>query len=287
MNDEIVYLNGDYLPIDEAKVSVLDRGFMFGDGVYEVIPAYGGHPLRLTQHLQRLQNSLDAIRIDNPLTNEQWQLIIQQLIDHHGHQDQSIYLQITRGVAPRDHAFPATTSATVLVMSSALKGTEKPILAKGISAITLPDIRWQLCHIKAITLLPNVLFRQQAIDAGVDDAILIRDGYATEGTASNLFMVRNGKMITPPKSQLLLPGITRDLLVELARRHHIDCEERDIEAAELVHADEIWLSSSVREIVPVITLDQKPVGQGSAGPLWSRIYDLFQDYKAVLRSGVE
>jgi D-alanine transaminase len=285
MHDDIVYLNGDYLPLSQAKVSVLDRGFMFGDGVYEVIPVYGGYPLRLPHHLQRLQHSLDAIRIANPLSLQQWQAIIEDIIEKHGSGDQSIYLQITRGVAPRDHAFPSDTPPTVLVMSSPLRGTDKTTLAQGFSAITLPDIRWQLCHIKAITLLPNVLFRQQALDAGADDAILIRDGKATEASASNLFIVRNQVVITPPKGSRLLPGITRDLLVELAGRHHIAFEERDIDESELVQADEIWLTSSVREIAPVITLNQQAIGDGKPGPLWSIMYDLFQDYKQVLRSG--
>lgn len=282
----IVYLNGDFIPIEEARISVLDRGFLFGDGVYEVIPAYGGHLLRLKEHLQRLQNSLDAIRLFNPLSTQQWMDVLQHIIEKNDGVDQSVYLHISRGVAAkRDHAFPAETRPTVFVMATPLYPMDKQDLMQGVAAITLDDIRWRACNIKATALLANAMLRQQAVDAGAAEAILIRDGYATEGAASNVFVVKNNVLITPPNGPTLLPGITRDLVLELAKQHGIACEERAISEAELKHADEIWLTSSTREILPVLTLDNHPVGKGVFGPIWDRMIDIFQDYKVKLRHG--
>ena len=285
MQAAICFLNGDFLPLNEAKVSVLDRGFIFGDGIYEVIPVYGRKAFRLPHHLHRLQDSLDAIRIDNPFDEAGWQQIIDSLIAHNEGDDQSIYLHITRGVAARDHRFPANTPPTVFLMSNPLLAPDAAIVARGIKAITLPDIRWLNCHIKAISLLPNILFRQQAIDSDGDEAILIRDGKATEGAASNLFIVSNGGIITPPKSSKLLPGITRDLLVELANQHQLPCTEREIDEQELFSADEIWISSSTREVMPVLQLNQQAVGTGQPGPVWQQIYQLYQQMKQQLRNG--
>ncbi len=282
----IVYLNGEFIPIEEARISVLDRGFLFGDGVYEVIPAYGGHLLRLREHLRRLQNSLDAVRLHNPLSVQQWMDVLQQIIKRNDAVDQSVYLHISRGVAAkRDHAFPAETRPTVFVMSNPLYPMDKNDLMQGVAAITLDDIRWRACNIKATALLANAMLRQQAVDAGAAEAILIRDGYATEGAASNVFIVRNNILITPPNSPSLLPGITRDLVLELAQQQGIACDERAISESELKHADEIWLTSSTREILPVITLDNHPVGKGVSGPIWHCMIDVFQDYKAKLRRG--
>ncbi len=281
-HDRIVYLNGDYLPLSQARISVLDRGFLFGDGVYEVIPVYGGKPVRLAEHLQRLGNSLAGIRLEPPLTAGQWEAIFDRLIQ--GDEDQSIYLQVTRGAAPkRDHAFPAGDVApTVFVMCTPLA----PIPASGVRAITVPDIRWQWCHIKAITLLANVLLRQQAVDEGCAEAILVRDGYAIEGAASNLFAVVDGVLLTPPKANEILPGITRDLVVELAKANAIPLEERKIRLEELVRAEEVWITSSTREVLPIVELDGKKVGSGEPGPLWVRMNALYQERKEGLRRGL-
>ncbi|MCW8956431.1 MAG: D-amino acid aminotransferase [Gammaproteobacteria bacterium] len=286
MYDPVVYLNGEYLPISQAKVSVLDRGFLFGDGVYEVIPAYGRHMLRLDEHLRRLQNSLDGIRLVNPLPEQQWRKILQRLLDENKSDDQYIYLHISRGVADkRDHLFPDQVIPTVFIMVSPLLPVSKSKLARGISAITLDDIRWHACHIKATTLLANTLLRQQAEDEGAAEAILIRDGFATEGAASNLFMVKNGVLKTPPVSPLLLPGITRDLVLELAQKNNVVTEECDVSEADLESADEIWLTSSTREILPVVQLNGKPVANGQFGPIWDKMIDIYQAYKAHLRQG--
>jgi D-alanine transaminase len=278
LDTSIVYLNGEFLPLNQAKVSVMDRGFLFGDGVYEVIPVYGGRPLRLDEHMERLANSLRGIRITPPLSNMEWASVFSRLIQ--GPNDQSIYLQVTRGVAPkRDHAIPPDIEPTVFAMCTPIA----PLPVDGIRTITVDDIRWDWCHIKAITLLSNVLLRQEAIDRGCTEAILVRDGYAIEGAASNLFVLVDGVLVTPPKSNELLPGITRDLVLELAVQHGIPASERRITLQELKTSPEVWMTSSTREIMPVIELDGAPVGSGRPGPLWNRMQGLYQDYKEILR----
>ncbi|MGZ0078528.1 D-amino acid aminotransferase [Methylomonas sp. EFPC1] len=276
---EQVYLNGAYLPLADAKVSVLDRGFLFGDGVYEVIPAYNGRLFRLEDHIARLNNSLNGIRLPLPHSVADWEAIFRPLLADD--RDQYIYLQVTRGYAPkRDHGFPEQIVPTIFAMSADIK----PFAGRvdGIKAITLDDIRWQLCNIKAITLLGNILLRQEALDQGCAEAILVRNGYVVEGAASNLFALLDGELITPPKSHEILPGITRDVILELAAAHNIPYQE-DIIALEALHnASEIWVTSSTREIVPVIELDSQQVGDGKPGPAWQRMHDLLQAYKKSL-----
>ncbi len=279
-----VFLNGKFLPLEQATISPLDRGFVFGDGVYEVIPVYGGRLFRLEEHLTRLDGSLAGIRLTSPHTPAEWTRILRELVEHNHGGDQSVYLQITRGVAKRDHAFPRDCVPTVFAMSSPLTPVPAEIRQTGIAAITLPDIRWQYCHLKTIALLPNILLRQQALDNGAAEAILIRDGEATEGAASNLFIVRNDTLLTPPKGPRLLPGITRDLILELAAHHGIAQREAVITQDDLAAAEEIWLSSSTKEILPVTRLDGKAVGGGTPGPLWRRMIDWYQDYKRAYQT---
>jgi D-alanine transaminase len=274
-----VYLNGEYLPLADAKVSVLDRGFLFGDGVYEVIPAYKGRLFRLEDHIARLNNSLNGIRLPLSHSVADWEAIFRPLLEND--KDQSVYLQITRGYAPkRDHGFPEQVVPTIFAMSSELK----PFAGRtsGIKAVTLDDTRWQLCNIKAITLLSNILLRQEAIDQGCAEAILVRNGYVVEGAASNLFAVLDGELITPPKSHEILPGITRDVILELAAANNIPSREDVIALEALENASEIWVTSSIREIVPVVELDGKHIGDGKPGPIWTRMDDLLQAYKTSL-----
>lgn len=282
---ELVYLNGEYLPLAEARVPVLDRGFMFGDGVYEVIPVYARRPFHLQHHLQRLDASLRGIRLDNPLSFGEWEAVVGEIVARNAGSDQSVYLQVTRGPARRDHGFPAAITPTVLVMSSPLSDVPEAVRRDGVAAITLPDIRWARCDIKAITLLPNILLRQQALEADAAEAILLRDGRVSEGAASNVFIVRRGILVTPPKSQHLLPGITRDLVVELAHANDLPCREGEIIETELRTAEEVWLTSSTREVLPVTRLDGNPVGDGRPGPVWEQMIALYQAYKRALRSG--
>lgn len=283
----IVYLNGDYLPAEEAKVSVLDRGFVFADGVYEVIPCYGGHLLRLQQHLQRLDNSLDGIRLANPMDRLQWAAILEEIVKRNSdnHEDLSIYLQVTRGAAKRDHIFPDEVKQTVFVMATPMSAVPAEQLENGIATITHDDIRWRYCHIKSIALLPNTLMRQVAREAGAAEAILFRDNQITEGAASNVFIVHNGRILTPRKDECLLPGITRDLILEIAANDGLDCAEADISMQMLREAEEIWVTSSTKEILPVTRLDGLPVGNGKPGPVWRDMLDRYQIYKDKLRSG--
>ena len=264
---------------------VMDRGFVFGDGVYEVIPAYGGRLFRLSEHLNRLDNSLAGIRLNNPLKHEEWSAVLNRIVEENGSGEQSVYLQITRGHAPRDHAFPDGSQPTVLVSSSPLKPVSPELLTKGVSTISLEDIRWKHCHIKAISLLPNILLRQQAVDAGAQEAILIRDGVITEGAASNVFIVKDSVIKTPPKGPYLLPGITRDLVLELANANGLACEECSFSPDALEQADEIWLSSSTKEVLPVTKLNNNPVGNGQPGPMWTKMQTLYQAYKQDLIAG--
>lgn len=288
MSNPKVYLNGEFLALADARVPVLDRGFLFGDSIYEVIPVYAGRPFRLLQHLQRLDDSLRAIRMANPLTTAEWQEMLERLIRERPDQDQSIYLQVTRGAAEgRDHAIPEGITPTVFAMSSPLPPPDPGLLETGIKAISLDDIRWRLCNIKATTLLANVLMRQQAKDAHAMEAILIRDGLATEGAASNLFIVVDGTLITPPKSNFLLPGVTRDLVLELAIGAGIPCQERAIPEQELMTADEVWLTSSTKEIMPVTRLNEGAVADGRPGPRFREASRLYGEYKERIKAGLE
>jgi len=279
----LVYLNGKFIPEENACVSVLDRGFIFGDGIYEVIPCYGARPFRLQEHLQRLSNNLTAVHMRNPLMPSQWSDVFTTILAQNEQQDQSLYLQITRGVAKRDHAIPDDIPPTVLVMANLMQAPPKDLAVAGVDVITCVDNRWLNCHIKSTSLLANVLLRQEAIEQGAVEAILLRDGYVTEGAASNVFIVKNNVIVTPSKGATLLPGITRDLILELAQNNGCECVERQIKEAELMTADEVWLSSSTKEIVPVSNINAKPVGQGQPGPMWKRLHGFFQTFKQEVR----
>lgn len=278
MSDK-VYLNGEYLPLSEAKVSVLDRGFLFGDGVYEVIPAYAGRLFRLEDHIVRLNNSLAGIRLPLSYSVADWQAIFQPMLD--SSKDQYIYLQVTRGyAAKRDHGFPEQIEPTVFAMCSEIKPFAGRI--SGIKAVTLDDTRWQMCNIKAITLLANLLLRQEALDKDCAEALLVKDGYVTEGAASNLFAVIDGVLVTPAKNHEILPGITRDVILELAAANNVPYREDVITLEQLKAASEVWVTSSTREVVPVIELDGVAVGEGKPGPVWHAVDNLLQTYKKSL-----
>ncbi len=283
---QIVYLNGQFLPMEQARVPVLDRGFIFGDGVYEVIPVYSRHPLRVDEHLRRLQQSLDSIRLQNPHTADEWKARIVELVARNNNEDQSVYLHITRGVAPRDHAFPKNTPPTVFMMSNPLVTTTREQCEAGIKVISAPDPRWEHCDIKAIALLPNVLMRQLAVDMGAVETVMFRNGVLTEGAASNIFAVEKGVILAPPKDNHMLPGITYDLVLELAQANSIPVEVGQISEARVRAADELWLTSSTKEIMPIIQMDGQNIGSGQAGPMFRRMYQLYQDYKnEVMRRG--
>ena len=282
---DIAYLNGEFLPIDQARVSVLDRGFIFGDGVYEVIPAYSRRPFRLPQHLARLQHSLDAIRLANPMAESDWTRLIDELVARHAPDDQSVYLQVTRGVARRDHAFPKDAKQTVFMMSGPLVTPPKEQVDNGVPCITASDFRWLKCDVKSISLLGNCLLRQAAADAGAAEVVLFRDGRLTEASASNVFVVRDGRLLGPPKDHLILPGITYDVVIELAQACGIPVELRPVTEQEVRSADEIWVTSSTKEVLAVTTLDGKPVGSGRPGEAFRVVHSEYQAYKRrIMRS---
>ena len=282
-----VYLNGDYLPLEEARIPVMDRGFLFGDGVYEVIPVYSRRPFRLHEHLDRLRASLDGIRLADPHPPAVWESLIQRIIETAESEDQGIYMQVTRGVGPRDHAFPKQVSPTVFILPLTLTPPSPELVEHGVAAITAVDNRWQRCDIKATSLLPNVLLRQLSVDAGCAETLLLRDGFLSEGSASNVFIVSDGVLLAPPKSPLMLPGITYDVVVELASRLGMAHAARPIGEAELRGADEVWLTSSTKEVLAVSTLDGQPVGGGRPGPLFRRMHAAYQDYKHTVMRGKE
>lgn len=281
ISQQIAYLNGLYIPLAEAQISPQDRGFLFGDGVYEVIPVYNKTLFYFDEHLQRLKNSLAATGIANPLSDAQWEDILNTLIEKHSWQDQFIYLQVTRGVQmQRDHMPADCLSPTIYAYTNPLKSLTDEVLAKGVKVVTLEDIRWLRCDIKAITLLPNVMLKLAAKQQGADDAILIsRDGYVAEGTASNAFIVKNGKLLTPPTSAKILPGITRLVIESIAKKHHIELIEKELTQDELEQAEEIWLTSSTKEALPVTSINGKPVGDGKPGVLWQTLRQHYQQHK--------
>ena len=283
----IVYLNGQYLPIEEATISVMDRGFLFGDGVYEVVPVFGNKLLRLDEHLHRLKNSLARISCANPRSDDEWVEIFSVLLEKNTGDDRAVYLQISRGVyLKRDLSTDKNSPPTVFAMVLQVAPPNIDVISAGISAITVDDFRWNACDIKSTSLVAGVMLKQQAADAGVEDAILIKNNLVTEGTASNVFIVKEGVIITPPAGRQLLPGITRDLVIEIAENNAMIVEERDVREAELYQADEIWMTSSTREIAPVINLNGEAVGSGAAGDRWKSIMDLYQEYKQQLRLGL-
>jgi D-alanine transaminase len=281
---QTVYLNGRFLPLEQAYVPVLDRGFIFGDGVYEVIPVYSGHPFRLQEHLKRLDQSLSAIRLPNPHDMATWERLVRELLVPNmacseAYKDISLYLQVTRGPAPRDHAFPADVTPTVFMMCSPLVPPSDKVREQGVAAISADDYRWHRCDIKAISLLPNVLLRQMAVDAGAMETVLFRDGILTEGAVSNIFAIERGVVLAPPKDHHMLPGITYDLILELARANGIPVEIGHFGEARIRAADELWTASSSREILPITMLDGKSIGNGKPGPMFRRMYGIYQDYK--------
>lgn len=285
---DMVFLNGEILPIEQAKIPVLDRGFIFGDGIYELVPVYSRVPFRLDEHLNRLERSLREVRIRNPYSRTEWRDVIQRLIAAQPFEDQGLYFQVTRGVAKRDHAFPQGVAPTVFAMANPLVTPPAALVERGAAARTAVDFRWQRCDIKSISLIGNCLLRQLSADAGEAETILLRDGLLTEASASNVFIVKSGVIQAPPKSNLILPGITYDVVVEIAGNAGLPLELRDIPEAEVRAADEVWVTSSSKEILAIVSLDGNRIGDGKPGPMFRRMYALYQEFKrTVMRAGRE
>ncbi|PKO82822.1 MAG: D-amino acid aminotransferase [Betaproteobacteria bacterium HGW-Betaproteobacteria-11] len=283
-----IYLNGRWLQPQEAVVPVMDRGFLFGDGIYEVIPVYSRRPFRLTQHLARLERSLAAIALPNPHSADEWRALVLQLAREADWEDQSIYLQVTRGpMAVRNHAFPQHPLPTAVMFAEAMTPPDERLAEQGVAAVSAADIRWLRCDIKATSLLANCLLRQQAVAAGCAEAVLFRDGFLTEGAASSIFVVKDGMLLAPIKNHLMLPGITYDVILELAATHGLPHEVRDIGEAEVRAADELWLASSTREVLPIVMLDAQKIGAGRPGPLYAQMRRWYQEFKAAVMRGAE
>ncbi len=282
MTAPIAYFNGELLPLDRIAISPLDRGFIFGDGVYEVIPVYGGQLFRGREHFRRLQRSMDEIQLANPHTVDGWVAETQRLLAHHPG-DQMVYIQVTRGVPPkRDHVIPKGLAPTVFMMANPLPTPSKEQVEHGVACVTAKDFRWEKCHIKSTSLLGNVLARQVSAEAGANETLLFRDGFLTEAAASNAFVVKDGVVLAAPQDNHILLGITYELLEELAAEGKLRFEIRPIAEAEVRAADEIWLTSSTKEVIAVTTLDGKPVGAGVPGPMFRRMHALYQAHKAKL-----
>jgi len=282
----MIFLNGKFMPIEQATVPVLDRGFIFGDGVYELVPVYSRVPFRIDEHLARLERSLHEVRIRNPYSRERWREIIAQLIAHQPYEDQGVYFQVTRGVAKRDHAFPKGVEPTVFIMSNPLVNPPAELVEAGARAVTAADFRWLRCDIKSISLIGNCLLRQLSADVGAVETILLRDGNLTEASASNVFIVKGDVVRGPAKSNLILPGITYDVVIELAQGAGMPLDIGEVSERDLRAADEIWVTSSSKEVLAIVELDGKPIGEGRPGPVFRRMYQLYQDFKRrVMRAG--
>ena len=283
MTSPIAHFNGKLMPLDEIRISPLDRGFIFGDGVYEVIPVYDGVPLHAREHFERLQRSMDEIRLVNPHSVAEWIDLTGRLLAHHPG-NQSVYIQVSRGAPDkRDHVIPEKLEPTVFMMCYPLASPSKAAIDNGVKCVTARDFRWEKCHIKSTSLLGNVLARQISADVGATETILLRDGFVTEASASNVFVVKDGVVAAAPQDNMILLGITYELLVKLAGEGAFRLEVRAIPESELRSADEVWLSSSTKEVLAVTTLDGKPVGTGKPGPLFRRMHALYQDYKGGRR----
>ena len=278
-----IFVNGRWLAPEDASVSVMDRGFLFGDGVYEVIPVYSRQPFRLEQHLARLQQSLDGIQLTNPHRLDEWIAFVTQLAREAEWEDQSIYIQVTRGpMAVRNHAFPKLVTPTVVLLAEPMTTPPAAQREQGIAAVSAADIRWLRCDLKATSLLANCLLRQMAVSAGCVETVLFRDGFLTEGSASSIFVIKDGTLLAPIKNHLMLPGITYDVVLELAVQHGLPHQVRDVTEAETRTADELWMCSSTKEVLPIVTLDGKEVGSGRPGPRFAQMHAWYQAFKATV-----
>lgn len=281
MNDPLVYLNGTMTPLSEAKIPVLDRGFIFGDGVYEVIPIYGRKLFRSEQHMARLFRSLASIQIPNPHTKEQWMALIYNVINAYPADDQMVYVQVTRGVAKRAHAFPKEVTPTVFIMTNTIVPPSAAVREMGVACVSMEDKRWLRCEIKSVSLLGNVLAAQHAAEHDAVESVQFRDGFLTEASASNVWMVKDGQLMGPPKDNLILEGIRYGLIEELCAAEGIPLQARRITRAEVFGADEVLLSSATKEILPVTSMDGQAIGNGKPGPIYKKLYAAYQAAKAT------
>ncbi|MEI6761209.1 MAG: D-amino acid aminotransferase [Betaproteobacteria bacterium] len=288
------YLNGEFTELQNAKISVMDRGFIFGDGVYEVVPVYGGQPFRFAQHMARLERSLTELRIANPMNRSEWAAVASKLIADYvqstgaggQNSDQMIYIQVTRGVAMRDHVMPQDITPTVFVMSNKMSVPSEAARRQGVACVTADDFRWEKAHIKSTSLLGAVFSRQISFDAGATETVMFRDGYLSEAAASNVWVVKGGLVLGTPNDNLVLEGIRYGLIEEICQQQGIGFSLRRISREEVLQADELLLSSASKEVLAITSLDGKPVGGGRPGPVAERLYAGYQEAKLASRSAV-
>ena len=277
-SDSLVYLNGEYLPLSQAKVSVLDRGFIFGDGIYEVVPAYNRKPFRLNEHVARLERSLKAIKLETGKTTQDWHQLMTDMVNKAETDDTFVYLQVTRGVAKRDHAYPNPPVApTIFLMSSPFVRPSEELRTKGFRVVSMPDERWYHCDIKSVSLLGNILAKEYAHAKGVDDVIQFRDGFMTEASSANIWVVKDGMLLAPLKNNLILEGIRYGLMEKLAAQCGIPFKAQNISEEQVAQADELLFTSATKEVLPILEYNDQPVGQGVAGPIYQKLraaYDL-------------
>ena len=284
--DPTVYLNGQFLPLSKATVSVLDRGFIFGDGIYEVVPVYWGRPFRMKEHLDRLERSLAKIELQQPMPRAQLEQLVFDLLERSDLRDDlsMVYMQVTRGVAKRDHPFPVpAVKPTLFAMVAPFVRPTEAVRTQGLSAISVPDERWLHCDIKSVSLLGNVLAKQAAIRAGVDEVIQFRDGWLTEGSSCNIWVVHDGCVYAPPKNNLVLEGIRYGFLEELCAAQGLSYVLEPISREQVVMADELMLTSATREVLPIVRLDDQPIAQGRPGPVYTRLRQAYDDRILALR----
>jgi len=288
VGDPIVYVNGQFVPLSRATVSVLDRGFIFGDGIYEVVPIYSGKPFRMKEHLDRLERSLAKIEIESPFSRKEWESLVEEIIKRAAIEGpcSMVYIQVTRGVAKRDHAFPSPkVPPTVFAMVSPMAPPTQQQRQEGLKVISIDDERWLHCDIKSVSLLGNVLAKQAAVNAGVDEVVQFRDGNMTEGASCNIWVVKDGKVIAPPKDNLVLEGIRYGLIQELCEELGIELVLRKVAKEEVAAADELLLTSATKEVLPVVIFDGKPVGSGVPGPVYGRLRKAYDGRIKALLEG--
>lgn len=279
----ISYLNGEFVPLTEARISPLDRGFLYSDGVYEVMPVYDGRPFRFESHVERMTRSLAGIQMEDPHTPDEWRAMISTLITRNGGGNQYVYWQVTRGAEfGRNHAPLPKIPRTVFAFCAPLPIASAASLENGVACVTTEDTRWAYCDIKSVSLLANILLRQQATDSGATETILLKDGQLREASASAVHVVINGEVISPPQTRSILPGTTRSAMVEVATSAGVPVRSAPVSERQLRSADEIWLTASTREVQAVTALDGQPVGTGKPGPVWRRVYEAWQGYKRSL-----
>ena len=275
---DIGFVNGRFMPLEEATVSVEDRGFQFGDGVYEVVRTYRGQPFQLDAHLARLERSAKAIELPLLWNIQQWATHARDGIKRSGYAESKVYLQLTRGTAPRDHVFPASVKPTAVMTVREMRPLDQALQAAGVAVMTMDDWRWGRCDIKSVNLLPNVMARQKAKQAGAFEAVFIRNGQVTEGAVSNVMIVKAGRVLTAPEGEQILSGVTRTIVLELARKEGLPVEERFVSLDDFIRADEIFLTGTTVEVLPVIRVDGRQVGSGRPGPVTQKLQAVFQRF---------